>query len=242
MKNLPLILVIIFIGLAVTVGPSLLKFGQSKSDIVGDVLNVDQVKNECKTKINNLTAKMEQFRNTYSNYGLRITELTANAQGSTDAVKQINTSALQLIWNQNQNPNTPVEKTVQDQNTAYNTLVTTLPKLQQQFQSADTQLFREVSQEIRSGRNRLEQTANELISQKTDFKNYIQQKTKYLPNDGGSQLINIYQYNGCIPTARGTNSVDDAYAWIDSKFFSPTSSAATEAFDTKIDKPVLEKK
>jgi uncharacterized coiled-coil DUF342 family protein len=211
-------------------------FINSKREVVTDIINVDQVKTDCKTKINNLTAKMEQFRNAYSQYGLRVKELTANASGSVDATKKINESALGLIWS---NKSQSVQDTVKSQATAYNNLMTTLPQLQQQFQGADQQLYKEISQEIRTGRNKLEQIGNELISSKTDFKNYLEKKTKYNINDGGSQIINIYQYNGCIPTARGTNNIEDAYKWIDDKFFTPVSQAAAEAFDSKVDKPVL---
>ena len=34
----------------------------SKKEVVTDIINVDQVKIDCKTKINNLTAKMEQIQ------------------------------------------------------------------------------------------------------------------------------------------------------------------------------------
>jgi hypothetical protein len=211
-------------------------FIKSKQEVVADIINVDQVKYDCKVKINNLTAKMEQFRNAYSQYGLRIKELSSNANGSAEATKKLNASALSLIWS---NKSQPVAETVKAQSTAYNNLITTLPQLQQQYQGIDQQIFKEISQEIRSGRNKLEQTGNELISLKTDFKNYIDKKTKYSLNDGGSQIINIYQYNGCIPTERGTNNVADAYKWIDDRFFTPVSQASTEIFDTKTDKPAI---
>ena len=232
----PIIGGFVIIGLGFSLIGLLGKAVGSKVAIVGDVINVDQVKTDCRTKINNLDAKMEQFRNIYSNYGIKVKELTANANGSAEVTKKINESALGLIWtNKSQTPS----DTVKEQEKAYNTLVTTLPQLQQQYQGADQQLFKEISQEIRSGRNKIEATGNELVSMKTDFKNYIEKKTKYLPTDGGQQLINIYQYNGCIPTARGTNNIDDAIKWIDSKYFTPTSKAATETFETKEDKPVL---
>jgi hypothetical protein len=212
----------------------------SKLEIPADILNVDQVKNSCKTKINNLTAKMESVRNEYSQYGLKIQELTANSQGSSDAIKSINESALSLIWGNNKS-STPEEtaKTVQRQADSFNTLVTTLPKLQQQFQGVDTKLYQDISLEIRSGRNKLSQLGNELISQKNDFKNYLQGKTKYNLDNGGSQLINIYQYNGCIPTSRDTNNIDDAYKWLDDRFFVPISSQTQQIFDSKTDQPVL---
>ncbi len=208
----------------------------SKTEVIGDIINVDQVKTDCRTKINNMDAKMEQFRNNYSKYGLTIQELTKNANTSAEVTKKINESALGLIWS---NKGQSTADTVRDQEKAYNTLVTTLPQLQQQYQGADQQLFKEISQEIRTGRNKIEQTGNELISMKTDFKNYLEKKTKYNINDGGTQLINIYQYNGCIPTARGTNDINDAIKWVDNKYFTPTSTAAKEIFETKEDKPVL---
>jgi exonuclease VII large subunit len=199
----------------------------SKREIVTDIINVDQVKTDCRVKINNLTAKMEQYRNAYSQYGLRVKELNANAKGSTEATSKINEAALSLIWT---NKNQSLQETVKQQSTSYNNLVTNLAQYQQQYQGADQQLFREISQEIRGGRDKLEQIGNELISAKTDFKNYIER---------GSQIINIYQYNGCIPTARGTNNINDAIKWIDDQFFTPVSSAATETFNTKEDKPVI---
>jgi hypothetical protein len=183
-----------------------------------------------------MDAKMEQFRNSYSKYGLTVQELTKNANASAEVTKKINESALGLIWS---NKGQSTSDSVREQEKAFNTLVTTLPQLQQQFQGADQQLFKEISQEIRTSRNKLEGTGNELISLKTDFKNYLEKKTKYNINDGGTQLINIYQYNGCIPTARGTNNLDDAIKWIDDRYFTPSSAAANDTFKTKEDKSVL---
>jgi hypothetical protein len=230
---LPIVAIIAILGGAYSL---FAPYINSKREIVTDVINVDQVKNDCKVKINNLTAKMEQFRNTYSQYGLRIKELNANAKNSNEATAKINESALSLIWS---NKNQSVQDTVKQQATSYNNLVTNMAQYQQQYQGNDQQLYKEISQEIRGGRNKLEQVGNELISAKTDFKNYIQRKTKYGLGDGGQQVINIYQYNGCIPTARGTNDVNDAYKWIDDQFFTPVSSEANKTFETKEDKPVI---
>jgi hypothetical protein len=227
-------------GLAIVAITSIIGlFGRSissKTEVIGDIINVDQVKSECRTKINNMDAKMEQFRNSYSKYGLTVQELTKNANASAEVTKKINESALGLIWS---NKGQSTSDSVREQEKAFNTLVTTLPQLQQQFQGADQQLFKEISQEIRTSRNKLEGTGNELISLKTDFKNYLEKKTKYNINDGGTQLINIYQYNGCIPTARGTNNLDDAIKWIDDRYFTPSSAAANDTFKTKEDKSVL---
>jgi hypothetical protein len=236
MKNLNLIIAVIAILALFIGGYQLFKpFVNSKQEIVADVINVDQVKTDCRIKINNLTAKMEQFKNTYSQYGLTIKELNSNATSSNAATQKINESALALIWGNK--PGT-VQDAVKAQATSYNNLVSNIAQYQQQYTSADQQLYKEISQEIRGGRNKLEAIGNELISSKTDFKNYIERKTKYGLGDGGGQIINIYQYNGCIPTARGTNDINDAIKWIDSQFFTPTSASANETFDTKVDKPV----
>ena len=245
--SIPTIIIslIAILGIVAVAQPlgNIFKAGQnnlnSKLEVPVDILNVDKVKNDCKVKINNLTAKMESMRNEYSQYGLKVQELTANAQGSTDAVKSVNEGALKLIWGGGVSTPEQTAQTVQKQSEGFNTLVTTLPRLQQQFQGSDAKLFQDISLEIRTGRNKLTQIGNELISQKTDFKNYIQGKTKYNINDGGNQVINIFQYNGCIPTARGTNDIEDAYKWLEDRFFVPVASATQKTFETKIDQPVL---
>ncbi|MGL4758258.1 MAG: hypothetical protein ACRCXZ_02905 [Patescibacteria group bacterium] len=234
---LPIIISVSLLLLAVGVFGLFRGFLGSKVQTASDIINVDIAKAECRSKLINMDTKMEEYAMIYSNFTNKVKELTANAKNSNEATKSINESALKMIYNKDQDKD--VSQKVAQQEREFNNIITALPQIQQ-YQGADQQLYKDISNEIKTSRNKLEGTSSQMLSMKADFKKFIDKKTNYLPNDGGSQIINVYQYNGCIPTARGTNNIDDAMKWVDSKYFVPTSKEAKEVLESKEDKPVIQ--